>query len=82
MLNRTARRLNEDYEKRHLAKTPQELRAFVGQLGGLQNEHMNLRLREFFTRLFNLVRGGEGGEGGIGWEELEKGEERGRNEYE
>ena len=49
VLNRTARRLNEDYEKRHLAKTPQELRAFVGQLGGLQNEHMNLRLREFFN---------------------------------
>ena len=34
----------------------------------------------FSTRLFNLVRGGEGGEGGIGWEELEKGEERGQNE--
>jgi len=47
VLNRTARRLNEDYEKRHLAKTPQELRAFVGQLGGLQNEHQALRLREF-----------------------------------
>lgn len=46
VLNRTARRLNEDYEKRHLAKTPQELRAFVGQLGGLQNEHQALRLRE------------------------------------
>ncbi|GAA5905682.1 tethering complex ATP-binding subunit VPS33 [Sporobolomyces salmoneus] len=49
ILNRTARRLNEDYEKRHLAKTPQELRAFVGQLGGLQNEHQALRLHTSLT---------------------------------
>ncbi|GAA5837209.1 hypothetical protein JCM3766R1_002160 [Sporobolomyces carnicolor] len=49
VLNRTARRLNEDYEKRHLAKTPQELRAFVGQLGGLQNEHQALRLHTSLT---------------------------------
>lgn len=52
ILNKTARRLNDDYEKRHQAKTPAELRAFVGQLGGLQNEHQSLRLREcFFSRL-------------------------------
>jgi hypothetical protein len=37
--------LNDDYEKRHQAKTPAELRQFVGQLGGLQNEHQALRLR-------------------------------------
>ncbi|GAA5991999.1 hypothetical protein JCM5350_001874 [Sporobolomyces pararoseus] len=49
VLNKTARRLNEDYEKRHLAKTPQELRAFVGQLGGLQNEHQALRLHTSLT---------------------------------
>ncbi|GAA6009557.1 hypothetical protein JCM11491_003604 [Sporobolomyces phaffii] len=49
VLNRTARRLNDDYEKRHLAKTPQELRAFVGQLGGLQNEHQALRLHTSLT---------------------------------
>lgn len=46
ILNKTARRLNDDYERRHLAKTPGELRAFVGQLGGLQLEHQALRLRE------------------------------------
>lgn len=47
ILNRTARRLNDDYERRHQAKTPAELRQFVGQLGGLQTEHQALRLREF-----------------------------------
>lgn len=46
ILNRTARRLNDDYERRHQAKTPAELRQFVGQLGGLQTEHQSLRLRE------------------------------------
>lgn len=45
ILNRTARRLNDDYERRHQAKTPAELRQFVGQLGGLQSEHQSLRLR-------------------------------------
>lgn len=45
VLNKTARRLNEEYEKRHLAQTAGELRVFVGQLGGLQNEHAALRLR-------------------------------------
>ncbi|BGP14406.1 hypothetical protein JCM10213_004530 [Rhodosporidiobolus nylandii] len=49
VLNRTARRLNDDYEKRHQAKTPAELRQFVGQLGGLQNEHMALRLHTNLT---------------------------------
>jgi len=47
VLNRTARRLNDDYERRHQAKTPAELRQFVGQLGGLQTEHQALRLREW-----------------------------------
>ncbi|GAA5979504.1 hypothetical protein JCM11641_005416 [Rhodosporidiobolus odoratus] len=49
VLNRTARKLNEDYEKRHQAKTPAELRQFVGQLGGLQNEHTALRLHTNLT---------------------------------
>ncbi|GAA5858455.1 hypothetical protein JCM8547_007314 [Rhodosporidiobolus lusitaniae] len=49
VLNRTARRLNEDYEKRHQAKTPAELRQFVGQLGGLQSEHQALRLHTSLT---------------------------------
>ena len=45
VLNRTARKLNDDYERRHQAKTTTELRQFVGQLGGLQAEHQALRLR-------------------------------------
>lgn len=54
VLNRTARRLNEDYEKRHQAKTAAELRQFVGQLGGLQSEHQALRLRAWKSRLSAL----------------------------
>ncbi|KAL8286886.1 hypothetical protein RQP46_003892 [Phenoliferia psychrophenolica] len=49
ILNRTARRLNDDYERRHQAKTTTELRQFVGQLGGLQAEHQALRLHTGLT---------------------------------
>ncbi|TKA57381.1 hypothetical protein B0A53_00610 [Rhodotorula sp. CCFEE 5036] len=57
VLNRTARRLNEDYEKRHQAKTAAELRQFVGQLGGLQSEHQALRLHTNLTeQVMNLTR--------------------------
>ncbi|KAK4698556.1 hypothetical protein P7C70_g7717, partial [Phenoliferia sp. Uapishka_3] len=49
ILNKTARRLNEDYERRHKAKSTAELRAFVGQLGGLQAEHQALRLHTGLT---------------------------------
>lgn len=55
ILNKTARRLNDDYERRHLAKTPAELRQFVGQLGGLQTEHSALRLREWSLSLLMRV---------------------------
>ena len=44
-LNRTARRLEEDYQARKKAKTVAQLRDFVGKLGGLQTEHQSLRLR-------------------------------------
>ncbi|GAA6013482.1 hypothetical protein JCM8202_000701 [Rhodotorula sphaerocarpa] len=57
VLNRTARRLNEDYEKRHQAKTAAELRQFVGQLGGLQSEHQALRLHTNLTeQVMGLTR--------------------------
>ncbi|GAA5919703.1 hypothetical protein JCM1841_000755 [Sporobolomyces salmonicolor] len=55
VLNRTARRLNDDYEKRHQAKTPAELRQFVGQLGGLQSEHQALRLHTSLTEQIMAV---------------------------
>ncbi|ORY82401.1 putative ATP binding protein [Leucosporidium creatinivorum] len=55
ILNRTARRLNDDYERRHQAKTPAELRQFVGQLGGLQNEHQSLRLHTGLTEQIMAV---------------------------
>ncbi|KAI0316484.1 Sec1-like protein [Amylostereum chailletii] len=43
-LNRIARRLDDDYKARHNAKSPAQLREFVGKLGGLQTEHQSLRL--------------------------------------
>lgn len=44
-LSKLARRIHDDYEDRHSAKTMSEVRAFVGRLGGLQAEHQALRLR-------------------------------------
>ncbi|KAK9451169.1 Sec1-like protein [Limtongia smithiae] len=62
-LNRVARKLNEDYEERHQAKTVSQIKDFVSKLSGLQAEHQSLRLHtnlaeeimtrtqtEFFTR--------------------------------
>jgi hypothetical protein len=62
-LHNSAKQLNEDYEKRHNAKTVSEMRAFVSRLGGLTKAHQSLRLHtgltekimEYTTReLFNL----------------------------
>lgn len=44
LLNKVARRLNDDYEGRHQAKTVSEIKQFVSKLGGLQQEHQSLRL--------------------------------------
>lgn len=44
-LNRVAKRISGDYEKRNEAKTPAQIREFVGKLGNLQSEHQGLRLR-------------------------------------
>lgn len=35
-------------QRRHQAKTVAQLKDFVGKLGGLQNEHQSLGLREYF----------------------------------
>ena len=35
LLNKVARRLNDDYEGRHQEKTVSEIREFVGKLGSL-----------------------------------------------
>ncbi|RIA91417.1 vacuolar protein sorting 33A [Glomus cerebriforme] len=43
VLNRIARRINEDYEERHQAKTVVQIREFINKLGGLQSEHQSLR---------------------------------------
>ncbi|ORY99861.1 Sec1-like protein [Syncephalastrum racemosum] len=44
MLNKIAKRINEDYEERHHAKTVAQIRDFVGRLGELQQEHQSLRI--------------------------------------
>lgn len=46
MLNKIAKRINEDYEERHHAKTVAQIRDFVGRLGELQQEHQSLRIRK------------------------------------
>lgn len=43
-LNKFARKLNEDYEERHQAKTVSQIKDFVSKLGGLQAEHQSLKL--------------------------------------
>jgi len=43
-LNRIAKRINTDYERRNEARTVQQIREFVGRLPELQNEHQALRL--------------------------------------
>ncbi|KAI8099584.1 Sec1-like protein [Halteromyces radiatus] len=44
MLNKLAKRINEDYEERHHAKTVAQIRDFVSRLGDLQQEHQSLRI--------------------------------------
>ncbi|KAI8342285.1 Sec1-like protein [Chlamydoabsidia padenii] len=44
MLNKLAKRINEDYEERHRAKTVAQIRDFVSRLGDLQQEHQSLRI--------------------------------------
>lgn len=48
-LHETARTISRDYEGRHSAQTVSEIRAFVGQLGGIQSRHASLRLHTFLT---------------------------------
>lgn len=56
-LNRIAKRINADYERRNEARTVKQIRDFVGKLAGLQNEHQALRLRQYtsFPLIFNLL---------------------------
>lgn len=46
MLNKIAKRINENYEERHHAKTVAQIRDFVGRLGELQQEHQSLKIRK------------------------------------
>ncbi|CAG8819650.1 23535_t:CDS:2, partial [Cetraspora pellucida] len=44
VLNRVAKRINEDYEERHKAKTVVQIREFTNKLGSLQLEHQSLKI--------------------------------------
>ncbi|KAI9483036.1 MAG: Sec1-like protein [Benjaminiella poitrasii] len=44
MLNKIAKRINENYEERHNAKTVAQIRDFVGRLSELQKEHQSLKI--------------------------------------
>ncbi|CAG8535444.1 3238_t:CDS:10, partial [Ambispora leptoticha] len=43
VLNKVAKRINEDYEGRHQARTVAQIREFMNKLGGLQSEHNSLK---------------------------------------
>lgn len=59
-LNRVARQLQVDYEKRHEAKTVSEIKEFVSKLGGLQQVHQSLRFHtNLAENLMTLVQGEE-----------------------
>ncbi|KAJ3224336.1 hypothetical protein HK099_008580 [Clydaea vesicula] len=44
LLNQIAKRISDDYEGRHQAKTIGQIKDFIGRLGGLQAEHQSLRM--------------------------------------
>ncbi|RUS24524.1 Sec1-like protein, partial [Jimgerdemannia flammicorona] len=44
LLNKIAKKINENYEERHQAKTVAQIRDFVGKLTDLQQEHQSLRI--------------------------------------
>ncbi|KAJ3089684.1 hypothetical protein HK102_005762 [Quaeritorhiza haematococci] len=49
LLNQIARRIYEDYEERHQAKTVSQIKEFIGKLGNLQAEHQSLKLHVNLT---------------------------------
>lgn len=60
ILNRVARQLQADYEKRHEAKTVAEIKDFVSKLGGLQQLHQSLRFHTSLAEnLMTKVQGEE-----------------------
>jgi len=44
LLNKSAKRINAEYEERHNAKTVSQIRDFIGKLGSIQTEHQSLRI--------------------------------------
>jgi len=58
ILNKSAKRINAEYEERHSAKTVTQIREFIGKLGSIQQEHQSLRIRMcifFFPVLLKQV---------------------------
>ncbi|KAJ1914133.1 Vacuolar protein-sorting-associated protein 33 [Tieghemiomyces parasiticus] len=48
-LHRAAKRINQDYQDRHQARTVSQIRTFIGKLGGLQAEHQALKLHTYLA---------------------------------
>ena len=48
-LNVIAKRLKEEYDERHKAKTVTQIKNFVNKLGGLQSYQQNLKNCKFFS---------------------------------
>ncbi|RKP34979.1 vacuolar sorting protein [Dimargaris cristalligena] len=48
-LHRAAKRINDDYQGRHQAKTVTQIRQFIGKLGNIQAEHQSLRLHTYLA---------------------------------
>ncbi|RUP50376.1 vacuolar protein sorting 33-like protein A [Jimgerdemannia flammicorona] len=55
LLNKIAKKINENYEERHQAKTVAQIRDFVGKLTDLQQEHQSLRIRSCFLSSLFLI---------------------------
>ncbi|CAN6634324.1 vacuolar protein sorting-associated protein 33 [Trichomonascus vanleenenianus] len=59
-LNKVAKQLQSDYDRRHEAKTVSEIKQFVSKLGGLQTVHQNLRFHTALAEdLMEKVQGEE-----------------------
>lgn len=54
ILNRVAKKINQEYEARHAAQTVSQMRDFVGRLSGLQAEHQALRLRKTWSAICSV----------------------------
>ena len=58
-LHEVAKRLNQDYDTRHTARTVPQMRAFVGRLGGLEQDRANLSIHTGLAQAIMRETGSE-----------------------